>query len=285
MHFYYIDEAGCTGEDLNNAQQPIFVAGGIVVRDEGWNKTKEDFRALVSTYFEDNIPAEFELHSHQLLSPTGEGIFTGHDRKNRLALAHSILNLMTDRSHQTSYFAIDKRKLHDNLETDLPTKTYLPRRAPYTIAYDYLISKFEWFTKEKLGRSARGMVIADTKDSFNHDISVITQYRRVDAPRAQKVKWLTEFTYAVDSHKNPMVQVSDLVCFVTKKFLEVESGYHDDWNSEAKNSYRDLYTKVHDRVIKKDALLEVGRHSELYNTWIANIGVWPNRQFRRKKYE
>ncbi|MEI6639470.1 MAG: DUF3800 domain-containing protein [Chlorobium sp.] len=35
MHFYYLDEVGCTGEDLNNPEQPIFVLGGLSIRDEG----------------------------------------------------------------------------------------------------------------------------------------------------------------------------------------------------------------------------------------------------------
>ncbi len=38
MHFYYLDEAGCTGEDLNNSEQPLFVSGGLSVRDEGNNQ-------------------------------------------------------------------------------------------------------------------------------------------------------------------------------------------------------------------------------------------------------
>ncbi len=40
MHFYYLDEAGCTGEDLNNPEQPIFVLGGLNVRDEGNNQNR-----------------------------------------------------------------------------------------------------------------------------------------------------------------------------------------------------------------------------------------------------
>ena len=284
MHFFYIDEAGCTGEDLNNIQQPVFVAGGLIVRDEGWNKTKEIFGKLIATYFEDQLPKHFELHSHELLSPKGDGPFAGHDRDRRIKLAHDVLDLITVRSHQVCYFAIDKGKLRQHLTTEIRTKEYLPRRAPYTVAYDYLVTKHEWFTKEKLGRSARGMVIADTKDGYENDISVITKFRRVDAPAAQRVKWLTEFTYAVDSHKNPMIQISDLLCFVTKKFLEVDAGYREPWQQEAKLAYRDLYAKVHDRLIKKDAITETGRHSEQYNDFITAIGIWPRRNFKNQKY-
>jgi hypothetical protein len=36
-----------------------------------------------------------------------------------------------------------------------------------------------------------------------------------------------EFAYPVDSSKNPMVKLSDLVTFCIRKFLEVENGYRD----------------------------------------------------------
>jgi hypothetical protein len=284
VHFFYIDEAGCTGEDLQNAQQPVFVAGGLIVRDEGWNKTKETFGRLVHDYFEEKVPDGFELHSHELLSPDGEGPFAGHSRERRMAFVNEVLDLLAERSHQACYFAIDKGKLAANLDVELRSKAYLPRRAPYTIAYDYLVSKYEWFTKEKLGRSARGMVIADTKDGYQSDIAVITQYRRVDAPATQRVKWLTEFTYAVDSHKNPMVQISDLICFVAKKYLEVDAGYRDGWSAEAKTFYRDLYIKVHDRLIKKEAIKEAGRYSDQYNAFVCEIGLWPTRNFKRRQF-
>ena len=34
MHFFYLDETGCTGADLKNHEQPIFVFGGISVSDD-----------------------------------------------------------------------------------------------------------------------------------------------------------------------------------------------------------------------------------------------------------
>lgn len=35
MHFYYLDESGDTGSNLNDPDQPVMVLGGISVRDEG----------------------------------------------------------------------------------------------------------------------------------------------------------------------------------------------------------------------------------------------------------
>ena len=34
---FYTDETGCDGGTLNNPQEPIFVLGGIILRDGGWN--------------------------------------------------------------------------------------------------------------------------------------------------------------------------------------------------------------------------------------------------------
>lgn len=279
-----MDEAGCTGQNLRDQEQPIFVAGGLIVRDEGWNKTKEAFTRIISEYFAGNVPAGFELHSYELLSRNGAGVFAGHSRDRRLILVNKVLDLIGIRSHHSFYIAIDKVKLAGILGEELRTKAYLPRRSPYTIAYDYLISIAEWYTKEKLGRSARGMMIVDAKQDYPNDIGAVTQYRRVNAPTAQRVKWLTEFTYAVDSHKNPMVQISDLICFVTKKYLEVEAGYRGNWPAEAKSFYRDLYTKIHVRLVKKEALSEIGRNADQYNNFLSTIAVYPARNFRQKNY-
>jgi hypothetical protein len=46
MHFFYLDETGDTGTDLKNAEQPIFVLGGVTVRDKGWRMTTDAVQFL-----------------------------------------------------------------------------------------------------------------------------------------------------------------------------------------------------------------------------------------------
>ena len=36
MHFIYLDEAGNTGNNLNDASQPIFVLGALLVHEQKW---------------------------------------------------------------------------------------------------------------------------------------------------------------------------------------------------------------------------------------------------------
>ena len=97
MHFFYLDEAGCNLRDLQNDEAPIFVLGGIIVKDKGWNKTHGDFETIINRYFNNAVPDNFELHSHELLSPNGDGHFAGHDRARRNQLAIDLLTLLQTR--------------------------------------------------------------------------------------------------------------------------------------------------------------------------------------------
>ncbi|WP_073129126.1 DUF3800 domain-containing protein [Palleronia salina] len=67
MHFFYFDEAGCTGADLNNAEQRVFVLGGLSTKDQGWHKTVDSFRSILQSAIGD-LPPGFELHSTDLLN-------------------------------------------------------------------------------------------------------------------------------------------------------------------------------------------------------------------------
>lgn len=279
MHFYYLDEAGCTGCDLANQEQPIFVLGGISVRDEGWNATQEAMAAIIGEYFGNGIPQNFELHADQLLSPNGDGPFSGHARDRRNNLAKGILGLLADRSHDVHLFAIDKAKLNScTCCVAMPYDT----RTPYHLAYDYLITYINWFVKNHLGRSARGMLIIDAKEQFHADIERITQVRRFEGPAAHRVKWIVEFSYPVDSQKNPMVQLSDLVVFCAKKFLEIDNGYRNAYSQDAKRFYAECYALIHDRIRMKDLVDRQGRGMDQMNGFLREIQSKPVGQWKRR---
>lgn len=277
MHFYYLDEAGCTGADLGNMQQPIFVLGGVSVRDEGWNASQQALAQIFANYFEENIPQGFELHTEELLSPNGNGPFEGHDRQRRNQLALDILALLAIRSHDVHLYAIDKAKLAAIL--DMPVGV---ERMPYMLAYDYLLTYVNWFVKEKLGRSARGMLIIDAKDGFYAAIERITAERRFEGVLAHRIKWIVEFTYPVDSRKNPMVQLSDLVVYCTKKFFEIDGGYRDSYLDETKQFFAQCYALIHDRIAHKTLINRDGRGMDGLNNLLANIQASPQGRWRQR---
>jgi len=278
MHFFYIDESGCTGEDINCADQPIFVLGGVGLRDEGWNKTQTEWNKILSSYFDGSLPNNFELHSHELLSPNGEGPFVNHEIEKRLGLVRDALNLIIERSHSIHLFAIKKDQiLESSCDAELPFNC----SVPYLCAYDYLITFLNDHVKNKLGSTARGMVIFDSKEQFHDAIESISRNRRFEGVKAHRVKWIVEFSYAVDSQKNPMVQLSDLVVLCTRRFLEIEAGYRDSWPVIVKNFYAECYFKIHSRIAKKALVERKGRGMDNYNNYLNQIRCEPRRTWKR----
>ncbi|MHC4552071.1 MAG: DUF3800 domain-containing protein, partial [Planctomycetota bacterium] len=219
MHFFYLDESGDTGTNLEDKDQPIFVLSGISVADEKWNKTQEAITAIYSGYFEGTVPCNFELHATELLCRSGEGFFKGHDIDKRLGLVDSMLNLLAERGHDVHYFAIEKKVL---AEADYEHVMPYNNKIPYYCSFDYLITYINWHMQKNLGRTSRGLIVLDWKEEFHEGIEKIIHNRRYEGALSQRIKRVVEFSYPVDSQKNPMVQFSDLIALCLRRFLEIE---------------------------------------------------------------
>jgi hypothetical protein len=244
MHFFYVDETGCNGADLHNPEQPIFVIGGLSITDEGWRTTNLAVQRVVAEAFAGELPQEFELHASQLVN--GEGAFANFSRDQRNSLIHRILDTIIDRKHRFHFIAIEKLKLAEAAQGG--EHAVINCAVPYLLGFNYLVTYIERYVKKILGRSARGMIILDQKEMFYEEIDRLTHFRRYEVPNARKLKWLVEFSYPVDSMRHPMVQISDLIIFLVRKFLECENGYREGWPQEAKTFYASCYAKIIARV-------------------------------------
>lgn len=279
MHFFYLDESGCTGRSLTDRNQPIFVMGGISVRDDGWNETHRGFSSLIRAFFDKKVPPRFELHAHQLLSRNGEGPFIGFPIEDRLDLARQILSLVADRKHAVHFVAIDKAAMRSSqCEVNLPFDPHIP----YVTAFDYMITYINDYVKARLGSSARGLVILDKKDQFQSEIEAITRTRRSEGPAAHRVKWIVEFSYPVDSLQNPMIQMSDLVVLCIRRFLENELGYKDEVPEPVRRFYAECFNVIYNRVSKKSLVERGGRDLAPLNSHLSRSVAMPRRGWKNR---
>ena len=277
MHFFYMDESGCTGANLKDGNQPIFVLGGISIADQKWNNTQTEFSKVIHSYFDGKIPAGFELHSHELLSPKGEGPFAGHGIEKRLQLVRDILGLLDELGHDAFFFAIEKKVLDScDCNFDFP----FDYKNPYRCSFDYLVTYINWHTKKNLGHTARGLIVLDEKENLHPDIERIVHNRRFEGVATHRVKWIVEFSYPVDSRKNPMIQISDLVALCLRRFLEIDKGYRDDWPDLVKTFYAECYKTIDARVRRKNIVERAGKNSKSLNDFLTEIQCKPRTRWK-----
>lgn len=279
MHFFYLDETGCSGADLNANQEPIFVLGGVSVKDQGWVKTTETVDAAIRSYFAPaDVPVGFELHAHELLSPNGDGPFVGHCRTRRNQFAFDLLDIIRQRSHQVHFVAIDKNLLSGHAEGD--EHAVFDARIPYLLGFDYMITLINFYVQERLGHTSRGIIILDEKEMFEDVIARITRYRRFEVPKTRRIKRLVEFSYSIDSQKHPMIQLTDLVIYCARKFLELDHGYRDGWPQPAKDFYAQCFGRLYDRVPQRTIVEQVGQHADSVNGLLKQVAVKPRHGWR-----
>jgi len=278
MHFYYIDESGDTGSSLDDVKQPVMVIGGVSLRDEGWNKTQKEINARLVTFFGGTLPVNFELHADELLCKNGDGLFQGYNLDERKKLCMDMLNLLIERKHNVHYLAIDKQKMKNST---LSIKIIFDSKAPYLLGFDYLVTYIDWFVANKLGHSANGLIILDQKKQFHDDIERIMHERRFSGPESNRVKRIVEFAYAVDSKKNPMIQLSDLVIYCIRRFVEIENGYRNNLPSDVKQFYAECYAIIQQRLARQELVEREGKGLSHLNEYIKSVQIEPRRQWRR----
>jgi len=279
MHFFYLDESGDSGCNLDDKKQPIFVLAGLSVADKKWNNTKDELDRLISGYFNGEVSDRFELHSHQLLSPKGDGPFEGHDLQARLGLATELLGLIDRLGHNIHFYAVDKAKMKD---ADVDYEALFNLKNPYLLSFEYLLTFMHWHIRENLGQSARGMIVLDEKREYHDSIERIIHDRRYGVAKTHKLKLIVEFSYPVDSRKNPMIQLSDLVALCIRRFLEIEMGYKDSLPLEVKKYYADCFNRINKRMKRRSIIERGGRHEGKLNDYISSVQATYSHQWRKR---
>ena len=279
MHFFYLDETGCTGSNLDVPQQPIFVIGGLSVSDERWRRTTDAFDDVVTDFFNSRKPQDFQLHAHELINQ--EGPFEGRTQDECNALAHQLLDVVKELKHAIHFVAIDKKML--SVHANGKEHDIVDCRHPYLLGFNYLVTAIERHVGT-LGRSAKAMIIIDEKEMYQKNIEKLTRYRRYEVPKVRRLNRIVEFSYPVDSEHHPLVQLSDLIIYLTRKFLEYENGYREAWLPEARNFFASCYDKIIERALWK-TLIEMKGQEEADAYKLLTTCRSTHRQAWRKYYQ
>lgn len=246
MHFCYVDESGSTGMNLATPEQPVFVMAGLLVSDEKWRNTRNQFTELVKIFFQGAPPEGFELHACDLLAPEGQSHFAGKPREERSALALDLLELLTTRSHQVLLVQVLKERV-GHVETP-HAELGFDWKDPWDLSLATMLTLFEEFLRgPQTGASSSGLMLIDHEPTYLNLLRERSAERQ-EAGGWRRLKKVTEIGYSATSHANPMIQFADLIAFSMRKALESESGYRATWSTEAHEFYAECKTKIWPRV-------------------------------------
>ena len=129
----------------------------------------------------------------------------------------------------------------------------------------------------------RGLIILDEKRDQHDAIEKIMKNRRFETVQAHRIKRIVEFGYPVDSQKNPMIQLSDLIVYCSRRFFEIENGYRNTWTQDAKDFYAQCYDIIDNRIIRKTLVdrAEGNRDIRRLNEYLSEVRSIPRRRWRR----
>ena len=273
MHFFYLDEAGDTGTNLS--EQPLFVLGGFSVSDEKWRTLEDAYKKKLSDFLGDHYTNDFELHSEKMRNRQEVWRDYTYEQLNQLTL--DLIDLVISNGHKIHFFAIDKQKM-----STIPYVDYPYDFNPYFLAYEYILNYANAYISKKLGSSARGIFIIDEKGNvhgqnlYYDTIRKITDKCRYEVPKSNRLKRIVEFTYPIDSRKNSMIQLSDLIVYCIKKHFEYKYNLILA-NETAKSFYAKCFEKIKQGIWRKtfiECTMCSAPNKKKLNPYLKSIGVF-----------
>ena len=154
--------------------------------------------------------------------------------------------------------------------------------TPYLLGFNYLVSYLERFVSDACGRSARGMIIIDQKEEHLEPVDKLTHFRRFGVAKGRRLKRVVELSHSIDSRRHPLVQLSDLVIYTTRKFLEYDNEYRPEWPDDAKNFYASCYNRVQDRMWRTNLIDVRGEEEQRAHELLKLCQSTYNGQWKRR---
>jgi hypothetical protein len=105
-------------------------------------------------------------------------------------------------------------------------------KDPWELSFALLVTMFEDHLKgPATGTTSSGMVIIDHEPKYLQVVRRHSAYRR-SAGGWQNLRKVIEVGYSVESHSNPLIQLTDLVAYTYRKWVERQHGLGHTWPAE-----------------------------------------------------
>jgi hypothetical protein len=217
MHLVYFDESGQTGNNLNDASQPIFVLAALVVPERAWLPVEKDLLAAVEKHFPPPRPDRFEIHATALRN--GVGFFRQFPVAHRLAFRDECLLIARKHHLKLIYRAIAKRRFQQWVQSTFGAGVLI---NPHVFAFPLVARVVDEYLKSLPG-SPLGIFIADENREIIGDVEKTIRLLR-GQEGALKLGQIIEKGFFIDSTTSFVLQLCDLCAYTVRKKEEIKAG-------------------------------------------------------------
>lgn len=217
MHLIYLDESGNSGNNLNDATQPIFLLCAMIVPESTWLKLEKDLASVVDKYFPPPRAEGFEVHGTELR--TARGFCRGMSVDARVAFRDEWMDVAARHEVKLIYRAIEKKRyqkwLHDTFGAGVIINPHVAAFALVArVVNDYL---------KGLPGSPLGMFISDENKEVMGDVEKSIRVLRFTAG-TMRLGQIVEKGFFIDSTRSLPLQLCDLFALSLRKREEVKAG-------------------------------------------------------------
>ena len=239
MKILYIDEAGNTGLDLNNNQQPIFTLCGIVVDEADWYELNHHIQQVKKEISPELISAE--IHASEIFN-SSKNLKKGFDfRKNpyqkNLEILENIVDSITSIGFDIFCFNIKKDTYLENLKQYLKFDKSKNIVEPYTLSFARMIRAYDNYLIEK---NCNGMIFKDEITSVDKELDKLYDVVFSDECTINNI---IENALSLDSKKSTFIQLADICNFYINKYYSITL-YDKVKNKEKKEHCLKQYEKL-----------------------------------------
>lgn len=215
MQLVYFDESGNSGNNLTDAEQPVFVLGALLVPTTLWQSIERQLDAALVKQFPGEDFSNVEIHAGDLRGNRGR--FKNVPPEKRIALRDAWLRIAQSSKLQFAYRSIEKRRYQKWL---IDTFGHGVAINPHVAAFALLSTVINDHLSKQ---NDLGIFISDENKEVVRDVEKSIRQLRLTSGPLQLTK-VIEKGFFIDSASSRVLQLCDLCVLHARKREERKLG-------------------------------------------------------------
>ncbi len=207
MYLIYFDESGNTGNNLNDAQQPVFLLCALAVPETKWLQVEQDLHNEMESIWPSPRADGFEIHATELMS--GRQWCKSIPLDKRVAFRDAWFSVAVKHDLRIVYRAIVKKRFERWMHGTFGTGVAI---NPHVAAFPLVARVVDDWLRSLPG-SPLGVFISDENKEIVRDVEKsIRVLRGIEG--TLKLGQVIEKGFFIDSSKSVILQLCDLCALV-----------------------------------------------------------------------